>query len=52
MDALGVQRPSAVVRVTEHMDVIRDYISGILDKGVAYRGDDGVYFDVAEFSKR
>lgn len=47
-----MQRPSAVVRVTEHMDVIRDYISQIVGKGMAYRGDDGVYFDVGEFSKR
>lgn len=52
MDALGVRRPSAVVRVTEHMDVIRAYISGILEKGMAYQARDGVYFDVARFTQR
>lgn len=52
MAALHVRPPNAVVRVTEHLDVICNYIAQIERNGLAYRTANGVYFDVTEFSKR
>jgi len=47
LDALHVRRPTAVLRVTEHVaDIIR-YIEAIVRAGRAYVVPDGVYFDVA-----
>lgn len=36
MDALGVQRPSAVLRVTEHVDAIVGYVRRIVENRYAY----------------
>lgn len=49
MTALGVHPPDMVVRVTEHMQGIVDYIQGILDNGMAYETPDGVWFDTKAF---
>ena len=46
LDALNVRRPDAVLRVTEHIQEIIDYILKILDSGRAYVTPDGVYFSV------
>jgi cysteinyl-tRNA synthetase len=46
MDALGVARPDAVLRVSEHMPEIVEYITNIQKQGFAYPAADGVYFDV------
>jgi cysteinyl-tRNA synthetase len=47
MDRLNIMRPSVVLRVTEHIDEIIQYISNIIDKGGAYVTKDGsVYFNV------
>lgn len=47
MDRLGVRRPHAVTRVSEHVEEIIQYIEGIRKKGFAYIASDGsgVYFD-------
>ena len=45
MDDLGVQRPSSVGRVTEHIPQILAYIERIMANGLAYRAQDGVYFN-------
>ena len=50
MRALNVRRPSALLRVTEHMDDIRLFIKAVLDRGLAYRTADGVYFSVDAFA--
>jgi len=52
MRALNVLEPTAVVRVTEHMDTILAYIEQIQANGFAYETSSGVYFDVAAFSKK
>jgi cysteinyl-tRNA synthetase len=45
LDLLGVLRPTAVARVSEHIEEIVDYIRTICDNGHGYEADDGVYFD-------
>jgi cysteinyl-tRNA synthetase len=44
MEALHVLPPSAVTRVSEHMDDIVQYIATIQQNGFAYEAADGVYF--------
>ena len=46
MDQLNVRRPDAVLRVSEHIPQIVDYIATIQRQGYAYLASDGVYFDV------
>lgn len=52
MRALNVLEPTAVVRVTEHIDAILAYVTQIQANGMAYQTGSGVYFDVAAFEKR
>ena len=52
MRALNVLEPSALVRVTEHIRDIIDYIKQIDTNGMAYETSSGVYFDVRAFSKK
>ncbi len=49
-DALGVLRPSNEPRATDHIDSILRMIEGLIERGCAYRADNGdVYFSVASF---
>ncbi|HKJ77326.1 MAG TPA: cysteine--tRNA ligase [Gammaproteobacteria bacterium] len=49
-DALGVQRPDAEPHATGHIDQILAMIEGLVEKGLAYRADNGdVYYDVSAF---
>jgi cysteinyl-tRNA synthetase len=49
-DALGVKRPDIEPRATEHMDNILKMIQTLIDKGIAYQGDNGdVYYQVSKF---
>jgi len=53
MAALGVREPDVVIRVTEYIPQIVDYISGIIDNGYAYaRGSGSVYFDTTGFKSK
>jgi len=52
MRALNVLEPTAVVRVTEHIDAIIAYVQRIQKNGFAYETSSGVYFDVAAFVKK
>lgn len=45
MRELGVRPPDMVCRVTEHIPEIVDFVQQLLEKGMAYRAVDGVYFD-------
>ncbi len=48
--ALGVLPPSQEPRATRHMQEITDMIQSLLDKGYAYKADNGdVYYDVSRF---
>lgn len=47
MDDLNVLRPRALLRVSEHVPEIIQYISKIIENGGAYVLPSGVYFDVA-----
>jgi cysteinyl-tRNA synthetase len=52
MAALGVRPPTALLRVTEHVDAIVELIRRILSAGFAYAAPSGVYFDVPAWGAR
>lgn len=53
MDALGVARPTRVLRVTESIKEIVEFIEVLLHSGAAYVApDSSVYFDTEAFAKK
>lgn len=52
MTYLNVSRPSALSRVTDHIDDIIHFVQGIITNGLAYITEEGsVYFDVLKYGK-
>ncbi|QDA31303.1 cysteine--tRNA ligase [Thermococcus indicus] len=49
MKALKVKPADVYPRVTEHMDDIIEFVRKLQEKGYAYEGSDGVYFEVQRF---
>ncbi|ASJ10742.1 cysteine--tRNA ligase [Thermococcus sp. P6] len=49
MASLRVKPADVYPRVTEHIDDIIDFVRKLQEKGYAYEGSDGVYFEVGKF---
>ncbi|MCD6373341.1 MAG: cysteine--tRNA ligase [Thermococcus sp.] len=49
MKALKVKPADIYPRVTEHIDEIIEFVRKLQEKGYAYEGSDGVYFEVQKF---
>jgi cysteinyl-tRNA synthetase len=50
MEALEIERPELIARATEHIPEMARFIRGLVEKGFAYRADDGsYYFRIARF---
>jgi len=50
MRALGITKPSAEPRATEHMQDILNMVEGLVNKGMAYQIEGDVYYSVKKFS--
>ena len=50
MGAIGISKPSAEPRATEHMQDILNMVEGLVSKGMAYQLEGDVYFSVKKFS--
>jgi cysteinyl-tRNA synthetase len=49
-ETLGLEKPELLVRATEHIEEMAEFIAGLEKKGFAYRTDDGsYYFRIAKF---
>ena len=46
---LHIKRADIYPRATEHIDTMIRIIGVLLDKGYAYKAEDGVYFDISKF---
>ncbi len=49
LEALGIQKPDQFCYATEHIPEMVSLIRRLEEKGVAYRQDDSVYFNVSRF---
>jgi cysteinyl-tRNA synthetase len=50
MQTLGIQQPEKMVRATEHIQEMAEFIRKLEEKDIAYRTDDGsYYFRIAKF---
>jgi cysteinyl-tRNA synthetase len=52
METLGVRPPNALVRVSEYVDEIIEYIKKIIENGFAYEEDGDVFFDIQTFKSK
>jgi cysteinyl-tRNA synthetase len=49
-DALNIEHPELLVNATDHIQEMAHFIAGLVDKGYAYRTDDGsYYYRIAKF---
>jgi len=51
MDALNISKAEHYPKATEHINEMLDLIKNLLDKKIAYKADDGIYFSVAKFKE-
>ena len=50
MGSLNLERPEKMVRATEHIREMAEFIAALEKKGIAYRTEDGsYYFRIAKF---
>jgi cysteinyl-tRNA synthetase len=51
-DALNILKPNSIPKATETIDEMIDFVKKLLEKGFAYKSDDGsIYFNIAKFEK-
>lgn len=52
LDFLGIERAEVYPRATEHVPEMVKIIESLLEKGIAYRSEDGsIYYSIAKFPK-
>jgi cysteinyl-tRNA synthetase len=49
MKRLNIELPFTLPRASEHIGEQRAYVEVLLNKGYAYRAEDGIYFDTGKF---
>ena len=49
VDALNIERAESYPNATDHIDEMVSMIQLLLEKGFAYKSDDGIYFSIAKF---
>ena len=49
LDVLNIRRATVYPKATEYVAHMINFVQGLLDKGVAYVAEDGVYFDIDKF---
>ncbi len=48
IDSLNIERPEHVVKATDHIKEMEEYVKDILDNGYAYETSKGIYFDTSK----
>ncbi|MFP4459360.1 MAG: cysteine--tRNA ligase [Candidatus Zixiibacteriota bacterium] len=50
LDTLGIERAEVYPAATEHIDAMVEMVKKLIDKGLAYKGNDGTwYFSISKF---
>ena len=48
IDSLNVKRPDMIVKATDHIPEMIEYVQKILENGYAYETSSGIYFDISK----
>ncbi|NLL55659.1 MAG: cysteine--tRNA ligase [Clostridiales bacterium] len=48
-EKLNIERPEIIAKATDHIGEMIEYVSKLLEKGIAYETSDGIYFDISKF---
>lgn len=48
---LNIDKPEHIVKATDHIKEMIDFVSGLVDKGYAYETSKGIYFDISKLDK-
>ncbi len=52
LSSLNIEKPEITPRATEYVEKIAKFVEGLLEKGYAYKGEDGsIYFSISKFSE-
>lgn len=51
IDLLNIKRATVYPKATENILEMIEFIQGLMDKGLAYKASDGVYFDIDKFPR-
>ena len=51
MAALNIQKPEIIVKATDHIDDMIEFVVALVNLGYAYETSDGIYFDIQKFSE-
>jgi cysteinyl-tRNA synthetase len=49
IDSLNIQKTEIIAKVTDHIDEMVEFVEGLIDKGLGYEINDGIYFDISKF---
>lgn len=49
LKSMNIEKPDVLPRATEHIKEMVSLIKKLLDKGIAYKTDDGIYFSIDKF---
>ncbi len=50
IESLNIERPEHIVKATEHIKQMEEYVDKILENGYAYETSKGIYFDTSKLS--
>ncbi len=49
IESLNISKPELIVKATDHIQDMIDYVVELENKGYAYETSDGIYFDIGKF---
>lgn len=48
-EKLNIDKPEIICKATDHINEMIEYVEGLMDKGIGYETDDGIYYDISKF---
>ena len=51
MEKLNIDKPEKIIRVTDHIKDMEEYVKKIIENGYTYQTEDTVYFDTSKLDK-
>ncbi len=51
IDRLNIDRPELIVKATDHINEMIEFVQEIMDNGYAYETSKGIYFDISKLDK-